>query len=1136
MTAASHVGVWFCDLPFDRLVWDQHVKEHFWLPPDARVTIDLFYERLHPEDRERTRAAIEESIAQRTRYDVGYRTVAPDGRVKWIHAIGHAHYDAEEKPVRFDGVTIDITEHKEAEEAIRQQTAQFEALFNGSPQGIYLVDADFKIRQVNPVALPMFGDIPDLIGRDFGEVIHQLWGNDYAGEIVQRFRHTLATGESYVAPERVEKRRDRGVTESYEWQINRIPLPDGRHGVVCYVRDVAERVHAGRKLRESREEMKRQRRQYEAILSNTPDLAYVWDRNHRFTYVNEGLLRMWGRTWEEAIGKNCLELGYEPWHAELHDREIEQVIATKQPIRGEVPFAGTFGRRIYDYILVPVFDAHGNVEAVAGTTRDVTERKMQEERFRAFVTTSSEVVYRMSADWSEMRQLDGREFIADTSEPSENWMEKYIHPDDRERVAEAAQEAIRTKKPFQLEHRVIRRDGSLGWTASRAIPLLDPKGEITEWFGAASDVTQRREMEDLLRHSRDQIRLISDAVPVLISYIDTDSRYRFCNQAYTRWFKLASDKIIGRTMEDVLGAAAWNTIQPYARQALAGEMVDYEAYAQYPTGARWIHATYTPHRDAEGMVQGMIATVSDITELKRQQQALRLSEERYRNLFDSIDEGFCVIEVLFDRAQKPVDYLFHEVNPAFEKQAGMHGAMGRRMLEFVNYIEPHWLENYGGVATTGEPLRFAAEYKGLNRWFDVYAFKVGDRHDRKVAVLFTDITQRIQSEQALRESEERARLASRAKDNFLAQLSHELRTPLTPVLMTAAAMRDDASISGTAREAFAMIERNVALEARLIDDLLDLTRVTRGKLTLRDEVCDVHSLLGQAMEIVRDEVREKRIDLSVGLAARHRHLHGDPARLQQVFWNLLRNAVNFTPYGGSICVTTRESEEASGAIRIEVIDSGVGFEPSQAEHLFEPFFQGESPSATGLGLGLAIARAIVDLHEGSIRGQSKGQGTGATFVVTLPVTPALSASVQVTAGAEGAHADPVYDPSMRLLVVEDHDATKKVLCTLLARAGHSVTAVGTIDEARRVVRAEAFDAVVSDLGLPDGTGIELMEGLHREHGLTGVALSGYGMEEDVRRSRSAGFAAHLVKPVNFEELRRALRVIASARQESDKTR
>jgi PAS domain S-box-containing protein len=275
-------------------------------------------------------------------------------------------------------------------------------------------------------------------------------------------------------------------------------------------RELLARVHShlnmARMLRESHELNERQRRLYQTILTNTPDLVYVFDLKHRFSYANEALLRMWGKTWDEAIGKNCLELGYEPWHAARHDQEIEQVIATKKPIRGEVPFDGTNGRRIYDYIFVPVIGPDGEVEAIAGTTRDITERtetedalRQSEERFRALVNATSYVVYRMSPDWSEMRQLEGRGFVSDIGQPTTGWLEEYIYPDDRQLVLRTIREAVQSKSTFQLEHRVRRTDGSLGWTYSRAIPLFDEKGEIIEWFGAASDVTARKDAEEQYR-------------------------------------------------------------------------------------------------------------------------------------------------------------------------------------------------------------------------------------------------------------------------------------------------------------------------------------------------------------------------------------------------------------------------------------------------------------------------------------------------------------------------------------------------------------------------------------------------------------------------------------------------------------
>jgi CheY-like chemotaxis protein len=283
--------------------------------------------------------------------------------------------------------------------------------------------------------------------------------------------------------------------------------------------------------------------------------------------------------------------------------------------------------------------------------------------------------------------------------------------------------------------------------------------------------------------------------------------------------------------------------------------------------------------------------------------------------------------------------------------------------------------------------------------------------------------------------------------------------------------------------------------------------------------------------MVRDEAREKQLDVALDLVADHYYLNGDPARLQQVFWNLLRNAVKFTPFGGHIRVWSHnvsgEGDVTSRCLCIEVRDDGVGFAPSVGSRIFEPFERGDMANDRafpGLGLGLAIARAIVDLHGGEIRGHSPGAGHGATFTVELPL--AQQSDGETALGAEKS-SPPVLDvepePPMRLLVVEDHQPTLQVLTRLLTRAGHHITAAGSIAAARAAAAQETLDAVISDVGLPDGTGIELMRELHAAYGLRGIALSGYGTEEDVLRSTQVGFIAHLVKPVDVQELRRTLR-------------
>ncbi len=369
--------------------------------------------------------------------------------------------------------------------------------------------------------------------------------------------------------------------------------------------------------------------------------------------------------------------------------------------------------------------------------------------------------------------------------------------------------------------------------------------------------------------------------------------------------------------------------------------------------------------------------------------------------------------------------------------------------------------------------------------------------------------------------------AGKTKDNFLAALSHELRTPLTPVLMTAATLRNETRLPLDVREQLGMIQRNIELEARLIDDLLDLTRIARGKLQLRSQPCDAHSLVALSIEMVRSEASRKRQTMEIDLAAQHSRLLGDPARLQQVFWNLLKNAVKFTPESGQLAVRSRDGD---GTLTLEISDTGIGFEAEAIERIFLPFEQAAALMSDrrfgGLGLGLAISKAVVDLHGGRIQAQSAGPGKGAVFRVELPVPGDLLIDNIAPGSAETNGERPAqrarFTP-LRLLLVEDHEPTLAVLERLLTRAGHSVaTAMSVAGALQTASGPVTFDALISDVGLPDGTGLELMEKLRTTYGLCGIALSGYGMDEDLRRSREAGFSAHLTKPIDFAQFEQAL--------------
>ncbi len=395
--------------------------------------------------------------------------------------------------------------------------------------------------------------------------------------------------------------------------------------------------------------------------------------------------------------------------------------------------------------------------------------------------------------------------------------------------------------------------------------------------------------------------------------------------------------------------------------------------------------------------------------------------------------------------------------------------------------------------------------------------------ERVLCLVVTDLTEQKRSEKIVAMNE--------AKDRFLATLSHELRTPLTPVLAVISNLETSDRLPAELRGEIAMVRRNIELEARLIDDLLDVTRISRGKLELQYQEVELRQVLEHAVRTsCGEELVAGRLRVVEELADGHR-LWADAPRLTQVFWNLLSNAVKFTPEGGTISV--RSWTDAPGWLVVEIADTGIGIEPELLPRIFNAFEQGEPRAATrfgtGLGLGLAISRAIVGYHGGVLEAHSEGPDRGATFRVRLPLTP-----VPVSAAAAASEPNRPSDQAMRalrILLVEDHVDTAEALAELLRLLGHEVTVAFTLSEglaAAEDVQSRGpggIDLVVSDLGLPDGNGLDLMRELACRYGLKGIALSGYGMEEDLRRSREAGFERHLTKPINFQALQAVLREV-----------
>jgi len=387
---------------------------------------------------------------------------------------------------------------------------------------------------------------------------------------------------------------------------------------------------------------------------------------------------------------------------------------------------------------------------------------------------------------------------------------------------------------------------------------------------------------------------------------------------------------------------------------------------------------------------------------------------------------------------------------------------------------------------------------------------------------FSKVTRDISDQIRARETEAAkiaAEKASKAKDDFLAALSHELRTPLTPTLAAASYLSINAArLSPEFTDEIDTIQRNVQLQARLIDDLLDLTRAVRGKLELHFDRVDAHALARDALEIARADIISKKLKVSTKYGAKKHHIWADPVRLQQVFWNLINNAVKFTPTGGKIDISTRNRH--ADQFEFEIRDTGIGIEPVKLDNLFKPFEQGGAEITRqfgGLGLGLAISKHLMDLHDGKILAQSAGRACGTTFKVQLAV---FAQQEQDARSRRRRPQKPMR--ALRILLVEDHGDTRRTLARLLAHFGHKIAVADTQQSALELLRSRPFDVVLSDIGLPDGSGYDVISEAKRGRHLAGIALTGYGTDEDIRRGKRAGFDFHLTKPVDFQELRTVL--------------
>ncbi len=1106
--------------------------------------------------------------------------------------------DAGGQAVGVCGVSVDITERSEAERLLRESEQKFRTLANHAPVGIFLSSPGGDALFVNGCWCEMAGIPPEeALGRGWTKALHP----EDRERVLSGWEAAVRDHRSSDSEFRFLK-PDGGVTWVQGSALRLLDAGGNPAGYIGSCVDITGRKRSEAMLAEITETSEKKRRLYEGLLTTTPDLAFVFGLDHRITYANEALLAVWGKTLEEAVGKTCLELGYEPWHAAMHDREIEEVAATRRPIRGEVPFHGEKGRRIYDYIFSPVLGADGEVEAIAGIARDVTDRKLVQDRHEflselsgrlAPVTRESEIIALaveavgrrlrvqrshfvecipgenlaiVKEDWVK----DGSASIVGTYALYEfgggEWWERVStgqfavedvrnHPLTRESQQSYLNLDILSyaAQSFQADERrtvvlAVTSDQPRIWTEDELLLLENVLARV--W-----PLVERARSEEALRDSRHRLGLVSDHVPALISYLDREEIFHFANGKYREWFGVLPSELEGKPLRHLIGEDTYRERLPFISRVLRGEAVKFEGLTLHRgLGWRDLELSYVPDFGPDQQVRGFYAMAMDITERKQTEKRLERQAARLTLLWEaagvilSSEEPELMLQRLFGKISRllEVDTFFnfmvsesgealelrscHGITPEqrrdlarLEFGQAICGTVARQKKPIVacsihesDHPLVQLVKAYGIRAYACNPLMAGDELIGTLS----FASRTRTEFEPEEVEFMETISHYVTGAYVRWRLVEDLRAGDRRKDEFLATLAHELRNPLAPIRTGLEVMRMAGGNPEAMERVRATMERQVEQLVTLVNDLLDVSRITRGKLRLRKVPADPGEILRNAVDTSRPVLEEAGHGLVLELPQEPLYLEADPHRLAQVVSNLLNNAAKYTPAGGRI--TLRAGRE-DGGIRVEVEDDGIGIPSVMLGRIFDMFTQIDSPDGGdygGLGIGLTLVKSLVELHGGSVRAASAGEGCGSTFSFTLPLSGERPTNAQAAGAGEKAPA-----ARHKVLVVDDNEAAVETLAMAIELMGHEVKIARNGREGVDLAGKFLPDIVLMDLGMPvmDGwAAARHLRGQPWAKNLVIAALSGWGQEEDRRKTAEAGFDHHLVKPATPAAIRELL--------------
>lgn len=1176
------------------------------VPPDYMALV-------HPDDRGLVAAAFQQSLAEGA-HRVQYRVQWPDGTTHWLEGVGRTARNSDGHPVAISGVCTSI-------DARRREEADLRFLAEASVEFARSTDYEETLRKVAALAVPHFADWCAVDVLDEHGALHRLAVAHvdpakvgFAQELHRRYPpdpdlpvgvwHVLRTAEPELVAEITPELLERSARDPEHLAIVRalglrsymgMPIvgASGVLGVITFVSSDSGRVYGPRDLELALDlvsraavaiqnaSMFRALRRSDARQSFLLRLTDVLRRPDGLQEVLTAVSEMLGR----HFGVDRVGYGHVDERLDRIEYDVCWTDGTVPALQGVFP-ASAFGQLVIDRLRA------GHTIAIP----DVRDHPLTSDE--GTIKTSHEVETRAILVVPLFRAGRLRTIVYLNQQPARQWSADEISL--MEEVAERTRELIeRARTEEALRHSEAR------------------------WRGLFERMAEGFFVADAIRDANGRM---------------VDFRFLEVNRAFEHLTDVPMATAVGRRVTEIIPGVQPELIDTYARVVDTGEPMEFEVLIP-ALNDRWYEARARPLGPEQFSVLFL-----EITERKVAQLEQARTAQRYRTLFESIDEGFCILEVLFDATEHPCDYRFIEVNPAFERQSGLVNAVGRTIRELVPDIEDAYIDTYARVALTGESIRFESHAQAMHRWFDAFAFRIGEPDQRRVALLFTDVTERRRArdavedrERELREAqrlagigswywdvaedrtdasaellrifgfpegarlpgvaaqrgrmyheedwerlnaavqeavaagvpysvdlrafcdgrpiwviargtavhdveghvvglrgtvqditerkqiEEALREADARKDEFLATLAHELRNPLAPLRNALAILRSADGHSPGAVRARELMERQLAHLVRLVDDLLDVSRVSRGKVAMKKTVTSLQSVVDVALETSRPLMDAAGHTLKVQLPPEPVLLHVDATRIAQVISNLLNNAAKYTPHGGQVALSA--AHVAPTRLQLRVTDNGVGIPPEMLEKVFDLFTQvgGALDRAQGgLGIGLSLARRLTQLHGGSLSASSAGEGQGSTFVVELPLLEQPqepSRPPQDVAEAARATA------TRRVLVVDDNTDAAETLAVLLELDGHQVEVAHTGAQALKAAASRKPDIIFLDIGLPDLNGYQVAEQLRADPELSGtwlVALTGWGTERDQQRARAAGIDLHLTKPVSPEDLARAL--------------